>query len=85
MNPSTVVPNTSARPCPKCRADMLMEKSIGDSLKFRCTNCRAIFFFDPEQEEIDNGQLFIPAVVRLSEDYRPTAADCVGERCMEVR
>jgi ribosomal protein L37AE/L43A len=78
-------PVTETRDCPKCRADMLMQKAIGDSEKWKCTGCNAVFFFDPLADEVESGQLFMPAVQRAVEDFRPSAADCIGKRCMEIR
>lgn len=57
-------PVTETKPCPKCRAQMLMEKCIGDSQKFKCTRCNAVFFFDPEEKETTAGQRFFPFRVK---------------------
>ena len=78
-------PVTETKPCPKCRADMLMDKTIGDSQKWKCAKCGAVFFFDPEEKETTAGQRFFPFRAKPVLDYQPTAADYIGEMTMKPR
>jgi ribosomal protein L37AE/L43A len=64
-----MIPVTESRACPKCRADMFMLKSVSSSEKWKCTGCNAVFFFDPLEDELSQGQGIFPMLRKPILDY----------------